>query len=214
MVDQPRRGGPHAALWPWLLANGCAFVVGRLAIIGLLIRIAAGRPPDVERSLLGALLGTLLSGIILGAAQRAALRPALPLIGWVVATATGVAVAQVLLLALAVGLSLRAGGTGIAFAPGLGTAAFGGACYGLLTATGQWAVARRRGLGAGPWLAAGAAGWAGGAALMVLVGGAIPGAGTAGDVRSLVIGPALNGLVYGLATWLALARPPCEGKAG
>lgn len=197
------------APWPgWLVANGVGSLLGWLAFIATSGLHMRGHPDELLRAFIVALCTATLSGTILGAAQRAVLRPSIPALAWVIATAVGMGLALFLIIVLWSQLEAQPPGSAAArfLTVRVGEGVVAGGIYGLALGLCQWLVVRRRGLVAWSWLAASTGGYALGQALATVVGGAIPGPDTQGDVRSMVVNPTLIGLLYGLATALALRR--------
>lgn len=208
MGERDREERPWAHWQGWLVANWVGALLGWLALTaasGLLLQRHSDEPGWL---VFGGAAAVALSGGILGATQRAVLRPRIPAVGWIVATALGMGLGFLLVLLLTGSLSLAPRGS---FASRLLTtwmarSATNDGVYGLSTGTCQWLVGRRRGLAAWSWIASSTLGMAAGGFFTTVVRGTFSGGRTPDDVRSMVIGPLVNGLVYGLATAAALRR--------
>jgi hypothetical protein len=190
------------------VANEIGALLGWLALTGTSALVIQRHPGEPGWLVFGGAAIVALSGGILGAIQRAVLRPRIPVVGWVVATAIGMGLGFLLFLLLVGSLSLAPRGS-VAFrlvTTWMARSVVNGGVYGLSTGACQWLVGRRRGLAAWSWLTASALGLAVGGFCTTVVRGAIPGGRTPGDVRSMAIGPLVNGLVYGLATAAVLRR--------
>ena len=199
---------PWAPWQGWLIANEVGALLGWLALTGTSTFLLRRHPGEPGWLVFGGAAVVALSGGILGATQRAVLRPRIPVLGWVVATALGMGLGFLLFLLLVGGLSLAPRGSvasRLVTMP-MARSVINGGDYGLSTGACQWLVGRRRGLAAWSWLTASTLGLALGGFVTTLVQGAVPGGRTSDDVRSMAIGPLVNGLVYGLATAAVLRR--------
>jgi hypothetical protein len=190
-----------------VLATGTGFLAGRLIAAGLVDFLVPNPYRAPARALLVGYLALTLYGLAFGVAQRAVLRPALPALGWIVATTVGAMLA--ILVFGAVWLVLDAQGPdspAYRFMRWDGRLALAGAIFGLVVGGCQWVVGRRRGLVAWSWLPLNALGLACAEWLVAVAGGIPPGSAAPPDARNLVVAPLLGGLSYGLITAIGLRR--------
>ncbi len=205
------------ARWPgWLVANEVGAILGWLALTGTSALVIQRHPGEPGWFIFGGAAIVALSGGILGAAQRTALRPRISVVGWVVATAGGMGLGYLLYLPLFGGLSLAPPGSVASRLVSTWTARSGvyGGVYGLSTgACKSWSGG---GAGSPPGPGSRPAPWAlaGGGFCTTVVRGAVPGGRTPGDLRSMAIGPLLDGLATAAALRQARTVGGAEGVGG
>lgn len=213
----------------WVFANGWSELLGlgTTALLGWLATRVLTGSPSPGLVLLGAVLmvakGTLIEGAVVGLAQGREVRrviPDFPVRAWVLATALGAGVAWALGMVPSTAMALSQPATTDAPPPDepplaviLLLAAGMGLVLGPLLGLPQWRVLRRFVPRAGWWVAANAAAWAGGMAVIFAGIQLIPGGATwpvvaaavgvtcllaglsVGAVHGLVMGRLLHGVV-------------------